>query len=179
MILLVDIDGVLNNFVEVCVRMYNEAYGTEHDYKSVTTYDIASSLGIENWDAFLNNYILSSRITDACEPTPEAPKYLRLINEICTLYWVTARNWCQLTNINNWKEKFYPFINDRQIIRCQDKNLIMGDILVDDSLDKLLSFSRGRICFDRPYNRDIDDNTNFITRVHNWQECYDVIKLKL
>ena len=54
----------------------------------------------------------------------------------------------------------------------------MGDILIDDCLDNILNFSRGRILFDYPYNREVDDLTNFITRVHNWQQCYDVIKLK-
>lgn len=178
MITLVDIDNVMNNFTETCVNIYNENYGTNYKHTDIVTYDIASCLGPANWEDFLNNYLLSPKITDACIPLPEAPHYLELINKICELYVVTARDWSQLINIRLWLKKYFPFLEDWQIIRCRNKNLIMGDILIDDCLDNILNFSRGRILFDYPYNREVDDLTNFITRVHSWQECYDVIKLK-
>lgn len=177
MIVLCDIDNVLNNFTEACINKYNKDNGTQFTVDDVYTYDIASSLGVTDFKYFLDNYLLSPEVSDNCLPLADANTYLEKINKLCQLRIVTAREWCQLTNIYSWFQKHYPFITDKQIIRCQEKGLLRGDVLIDDSLDNILSFPTGRIVFDYKYNRDVDDLKHFIHRVHTWEECYNVIKL--
>lgn len=177
MIVLCDIDNVLNNFTECCVNKYNKDNGTEFTIDDVYTYDIGRSLGVEDFDHFLNNYLLSPEVSNSCIPLENSITYLEKVNKLCQLYIVTARDWAQLSNIYIWFQKYYPFITDGQIIRCQEKGLIRGDVLIDDSLDNILSFPAGRILFDYKYNRNINDIEHFITRVHTWEECYNVLKL--
>lgn len=176
MIALVDIDNILNNFSACCINSYNHDHGTHFTDSMVTTYDIATSLEICP-TYFLENYLLSSIVVENCLPNRDAQIYLEKINQLLTLYIVTARVWCQLTHINKWFSKNYPYIQDRQIIRCVDKRMVRGDVLIDDSLDNILNFPNGRILFDYPYNRDVEDITHFINRVSSWEECYNILKL--
>ena len=187
MITLVDIDNILNNFTETCLYLYNHDKGTSFNVSNILQYDITESLHITNKEEFRQNYLCNSTVVDYCRPLPEAPKYLEKITKLSQVYLVTARDWTQLTNIQAWVSKFYPFIKDNQIIRCQDKSMVRGDILIDDCLDNLVSFPGGKIVLDYPWNRysvedyDMDiplvpDLTNFIFRTTDWKHIYQTIK---
>lgn len=177
MIALCDLDGVLNNFVQVCLDKFNKENNTHHVIEDIYTYDIATSLGFQDFKYFLDNYLLAADVAENCQPLEDAIKYLELVNNMLDLRIVTAREWCQLTHIFEWFQQHFNYIKDKQIIRCQEKRLVRGDVLIDDSLDNILSFPAGRILFDYRYNRDVDDLQNFINRVKNWEECYNVLKL--
>lgn len=177
MIALCDLDGVLNNFAVVCLDKFNRDNNTHYTIDNVYTYDIATSLGVQDFNYFLDNYLLAPDIAENCQPLEGAIKYLELVNNMLDLRIVTAREWSQLTHIFDWFQQHFNYIKDSQIIRCQEKHLVRGDVLIDDSLDNILSFPAGRILFDYRYNRDINDLQNFINRVKNWEECYNVLKL--
>jgi len=190
MITLVDIDNILNNFTETCLYLYNQNKGTSFRVPHITQYDIAESLHIVDKEEFRQGYLHNPTVVDYCRPLPEAPKYLEKITKLSQVYLVTARDWTQLTNIQAWVSKFYPFIKDSQIIRCQDKSMVRGDILIDDCLDNLVSFPGGKIVLDYPWNRysvedyDIDiplvpDLTNFIFRTTDWKHIYQTIKIMI
>ena len=179
LVVLVDIDNILNNFSEVCIRLFNKNHNTEHKLENITTYDLCSSFNYDDRDDFINNYLLSEEVSKQCTPLKNAVKYLEMINNVCSVYIVTARDWKQLTNIMDWFNKYFPFIKDTQLIRCVNKDRIRGDILIDDNLDNILNFSGGRILFDYGWNRNVEDVTHFINRVHNWEECWNIINLIL
>lgn len=177
MIALCDLDGVLNNFADVCINKFNEDNGTHFTIDDVYTYDIATSFGVTDFQYFLDNYLLSADIVNNCIPMKESVEYLEKVNNTWDLRIVTAREWGQLTNIFEWFQEHFNYIKDRQIIRSQDKSIVRGDVLIDDSLDNILAFPAGRILFDYRFNRDVDDLQHFINRVKSWEDCYNVLEL--
>lgn len=177
MILLVDIDNVLNNFTETVLQYYNTDNNTKHTISDITQYGMEHALDIPFEK--LVKYFESEYVLHNCTPQPMAQKYLKILNELCDVYIVTAREWIQLSNIKRWFNRYYPFITDNQIIRCRDKHMVHGDIRIDDHLDNLLNCADGRIVFDYPWNRDIDDKSNFLYRVANWEECFCTVMIML
>ena len=177
MILLVDIDNVLNNFTETVLQYYNTEHDTKHTINDINQYGMEHALNIPF--ETLITYFESDKVLWNCTPQPMAQKYLKILNELCDIYIVTAREWSQLKDIKKWFEKYYPFISDTQMIRCRDKHMVRGDIRIDDHLDNLLNCPDGRVIFDYPWNRNIDDETNFLYRVTDWEHCFSTVMMML
>ena len=177
MTVIVDIDNVLNNFTETVLAHYNKDYNTNHKIEDINRYSMEDALNIPFHT--LNKYFTSNRVLSECIPIKDSQKYLKILNQMADVYIVTAREWTQLEHITDWFSKYFPFIEDRQIIRCRDKHIIQGDIRIDDHLDNLLNCFGGRIVFDYPFNRNIDDMSNFIYRAYNWKDCFSMTMLML
>ena len=58
------------------------------------------------------------------------------------------------------------------------RQIVKGDILVDDGLHNLYDGSYIKVLFDKPWNRNVDKSklTDIIHRVHNWDEVVKLIK---
>lgn len=68
-------------------------------------------------------------------------------------------------------ETYFPFIDAAHFITCTHKQLIRGDILVDDGPHNF-GGSYIPILFDAVHNRNY--KTKY--RAHNWQEVYNIIQ---
>jgi 5'(3')-deoxyribonucleotidase len=168
--ILVDIDNVLNNFTETVLDLYNKEHGTFHKMTDIYKYSMEETLNIPF--NILYDYFVNEEVLDNCKPLKDAPKYLNILNNISKLYIVTARDWLQLLNIDKWFERNYPFIDNRQIIRCRDKHLVQGDIRIDDHYDNLRYAKGEKILFNYPFNSYIDLSNEMVYRVNNWKECF-------
>lgn len=168
--ILIDIDNVLNNFIEVVLDVYNADHGTEFKVSDIKSYYVCDSLNIPQ--LIIYDYFYSEEVLKNCKPLKDSVKYLKILNELAKVYIVTARDWLQLLNINKWFSTNYPYIEDRQIIRCRDKHIIQGDIRIDDHYDNLKYAKGEKILFSYPYNADIDLSETMVYRVKNWQECF-------
>lgn len=168
--ILVDIDNVLNNFTETVLDLYNREHGTSHKMTDIYKYSMEETLNIPF--NILYDYFVNEEVLDNCKPLKDAPKYLNILNNISKLYIVTARDWLQLLNIDKWFERNYPFIDNRQIIRCRDKHLVQGDIRIDDHYDNLRYAKGEKILFNYPFNSYIDLSNEMVYRVNNWEECF-------
>ena len=58
------------------------------------------------------------------------------------------------------------------------RQIVKGDILVDDGLHNLYDGSYIKVLFDKPWNRNVDKSklTDIVHRVHDWNEIVDLIK---
>lgn len=169
---LVDIDNVLNNFAETVLDFYNRDFGTNVQLEDVKEYSLENALGTTTEK--LTKYFNDSKLLNACKPREGAIKYLKLLNDISDVYIVTARDFIQLVDIDDWFAKYYPYIQNQQLIRCRDKHLVQGDIRIDDHYGNLKACKGGRILFNYPYNANIDLSNEMIYRVNNWKECLTV-----
>lgn len=69
-------------------------------------------------------------------------------------------------------QKYMPFIGLENLTLTWDKALLKGDMLIDDSPLFLEDFEGIRVCFDQPYNK----NVNCDYRVTNWKGISKLIK---
>lgn len=94
---------------------------------------------------------------------------------------------CTATDYRNLKRKvddavlkYFPYIDHTQIICCHHKQMICGDLLIDDNINNLVGGTYQGLLFTAQHNKNIDINSyEDITRVDNWYECYDWIQQNL
>lgn len=72
-----------------------------------------------------------------------------------------------------WLNRYFPFITWKQMIFCGVKDSICGDIMIDDHIKNLGSFSGRKIMFTQPHNVFLDDNS--YERVNNWNEVMSIL----
>ena len=69
----------------------------------------------------------------------------------------------------------FPFISWDQVIITSRKQLIKGDVLIDDGIHNLEGGDYIKILMTAPHNRDYDAEGNGMIRVHNWKQIKEVI----
>lgn len=72
--------------------------------------------------------------------------------------------------------KYFDFLDWNDIIICSNKQLIKGNILIDDNINNLIGGEYKPILFTAPHNKNIGNELLNIPRVDNWKDCYDLIK---
>lgn len=75
----------------------------------------------------------------------------------------------------NFLKKYFPFIPFKDVIITSHKQMVKGDILIDDAPHNLENGEYLGILIDAPHNKNYDASSQPIVRVHNWDEIYNII----
>jgi len=59
---------------------------------------------------------------------------------------------------------------------ARNKQLIMGDVMIDDGIHNLIGGKYEKLLFDRNHNRSVDEKKYGCIRVHSWDEIYAKIR---
>lgn len=71
--------------------------------------------------------------------------------------------------------RYFPMFTWNDVIITAHKQLIGGDVFVDDGAHNLVGGSYEKLLMDAPHNRKFSAEANGITRVMNWSEAYTKI----
>ena len=175
MIVLVDLDNVLINTGEAWVGVLNERHGTNMEYSDITDWEIAKffpELTCDEVFAPLSDGSVWSRVS----PVPGARDAIeKLIADGDDVYVVTSSS---LNTIGKkWKDvlqKFFPMIRHSHVIVSERKQMIMGDVLIDDAPFNLEGGNYYGILVDAPHNINYDCDGISIVRAQNWDCIYDL-----
>lgn len=72
-----------------------------------------------------------------------------------------------------WLNEHYSFISWEQMIFCGRKDVVQGDIMIDDHPKNLNLFSGERIIFTQPHNINVEVPES--KRVFNWDNIMDIL----
>ena len=176
MTILVDMDDVLETLIEGWVEYLNDHYGT-----SVTSDDI------NDWDMTLAfptltpeqvySAELDDSLWDRVGPKQGAREALeKMIADGHEIYIVTATYYQTLkAKMENVLFKYFPFITWDNVIITSNKQMVMGDVLIDDGPHNLVGGTYKKILFDVNHNRSFDEKSVGAIRAHNWDEVYDIV----
>ena len=173
--LLFDADDTVENLSDCWIAMLNERYGTSVMPEDVHGWDISlafPTLTKEQVFGVLHDDELWRRIT----PIPGSVEVLqKLYDEGHQLYMVTASSYhtCK-TKVERLLELF-PFLDWEHIIFACNKQMVRGDVLIDDAPHNLVGGEYAKILFDRPHNRSFDHVAHDALRVNTWEEIDQVI----
>jgi 5'(3')-deoxyribonucleotidase len=110
-------------------------------------------------------------------PTPGGAQAIKKMQDngnkvyIVTMPWPTSVN-C-LVEKYYWVQRYIPTIHPSHIIYCKDKELLKGDVIIDDRPNYLESNGcKFTIAMDYKYNRDIPVDL----RTNNWEEITDFLE---
>lgn len=174
--ILVDMDDVLENLVECWVDELNKKCGSSLCEEDITDWRIAKFFpSLTNEDLFspLNTAEFWGKIA----PMQNAQDILKkLIDDGHTIRIVTASHYATVPAKIKRLLEMYPYLKWEDVIVASDKSLIFGDIMIDDGIHNLEVTSCGlAVLFDRPHNRNYNDESAGMVRVETWDEIYEVV----
>ena len=175
-VIFLDVDGVLNNLMETTLDVYNDKYNTAFTLDDITTYNLENCFEPEVAKR-MKDIFNSSTIWKQVKPITGAQNSLEnLINKGHQVYLATDNCPNTYGDKVTWIKRFFPFIDSSKIICIKDKWILRADIMIEDCLQTLLAKPfYHRVCYDRPWNRDVHDQVYDIHRCSNWSEILDVI----
>lgn len=176
MVIACDVDDVICNLQEVVIELFNNKFGSNYALEDFTDYDIMNILPTQDAITMKDMYGMSG-LYSKVKPISGAQEALeKLINLGHQVYLVTAAIPETYGEKVAFIKRFFPYIDDGHIIAMKHKHMFRCDVMIDDNLQALLAKPYYyRICFDRPWNRSVNDWTYDIRRVNNWNEIVEVV----
>ncbi|MBO6014090.1 MAG: hypothetical protein J6P48_01345 [Oscillospiraceae bacterium] len=173
MTILVDMDDVLEQLVEGMLRYVNARYGTTVSPEDITEWNLAKA-----FPALTREMVYSPEYDEdfwkTVEPMPGADRILRkLLDEGHEIYVVTATEYETLKQkMEDLLFRWFPYLDWSHVIIAANKQMIRGDVLIDDGPHNLTGKGIRKILFDRPHNRSFDEKSVGAVRVKDWDEIY-------
>ena len=176
MVILVDMDDTIEQLLKAWVGRANEKYGRNVTLEEITDWNVAAPYaGITRQEIY--GVIYEPGFWSGIEPMPGAAEALKhFMDEGHEVFIVTA------TEIEHVEEKmkgllfrYFPFISWEQVIITSRKQMIRGDVLIDDGIHNLEGGEYKKIMFTAPHNRFYDAEANGMIRVNTWEEAVRII----
>lgn len=167
-----DMDNVLNNLMERTLEMYNNKYGTNYTPVDVHSYELEESFHVEEAEN-MKKLFLEKELWDGLVPVEKAQWGLKyLINSGHDVYIVTATDALNFPWKIEWTKRYFPFLDEKNIIRIHNKSLIAADVLIEDCYANLTNSNcfTERILLDYPWNQSNKDYVYGINRAYNWED---------
>jgi 5'-nucleotidase len=157
--ILLDVDGVLGDFVSGARQWVNEHHGLTFVDEQITDYDLMTSFGLSSggWPPFID--WLS--ITRFCLKMPIYPGAVEFVDDLrklgeviaVTSPFVGVDHW--ESDRRRWLEQHFA-IGHGDLVFCKRKELVRGDLLIDDKPENVEAFAKhpGQtgVLFTRPWN---------------------------
>lgn len=175
--ILVDMDDVLEDLLPAWTTWLNNKHGTSVKPEDIVEWQIDKffpELKREEVYAPLSE----DEFWKTVKPKEGAVEGLK---ELCDggdlVYVVTNSHYKALqSKMENVLFKYFPFLNWSNVIITSKKQLIEGDILIDDAVQNLVGGDYIRILVDAPYNRSADDEADGLCRCYDWDDILDCIE---
>ena len=176
MVICVDCDDVICNLQEVVINLFNNRYGSHYTLNDFTEYDVMNVLPTQDAITMQDMYG-ESGLYEKVKPIYGAQESIeKLINLGHQVYIVTAAIPKTYGEKVAFIKRFFPCIDDSHIVCMKHKWMFKCDIMIEDNAQNLLAKPYYyRICFDQPWNRQINDWTYGIHRCKSWNEIVAVV----
>lgn len=176
-IILVDIDDVLEDLCSAWVDWLNNKYDLSVSVDDIDEWDISKFFPyLQKVKVFEPLY--QEHFWYTVRVKPGAKEYLkRLYDEGFNIYLCTSTDYRNVRpKYEAIVERYFPFIKWKKIIVTNNKQLINGNVLIDDGVHNLENGNYKKILMSAPYNRSYDAKSNGMVRVENWEEAYLAIE---
>ena len=174
--ILVDMDDTIENLCETWAAFLNETHGTTVRTEDILDWDMTKAFPtIERSQVYdpLFNEEMWKRVT----PLPGAVEYLkRLIDDGHKVVIVTASHQNTVAmKLNNVLFKYFSYLTTKDVIVTSQKQMVCGDVMIDDAPHNLKGGSYYGILVTAPHNRACDATANGFVRADTWKEIYNIV----
>ena len=181
-IILVDMDDVLEDLQEAWIKRLNEKYNYSVDWTKVVDWNVGLYYPNLNREEVLSP-LFEDNFWKTVNPKKDAIEVLKqLYDQKYLIYLVTSSSFSTLVNkFSNVLYPYFPFFDEDHIIICKHKQLIKGNVLIDDGVHNLMGTypiipEYKKILFTANPNRNFNTIGTDIIRVSNWYEIYSIIE---
>lgn len=174
--ILIDMDDVLEYLVDAICEWNNNKFGTSTKKEDVTDWNLClafPSLTKEQvYDCEFNNDFWKT-----VKPIDGADEALKkLISDGHEIFIVSASYFETLrSKMENVLFKYYPFLDWQHVIITRNKQMIKGDVLIDDGPHNLVGGEYEKILFEANHNLDFDEKSIGAYRARTWTEVLKII----
>lgn len=167
--LIVDMDGVLADVYRQFIHFEFLETGTLIDLDTVD--------GVDEVVAFPNGmkHVNERGFFRSAPVIPHSQTVLEELSEIYDVFIVSAA--MQFPNSLEekyyWLKEYFPFLSWKQMVLCGSKEVVQGDVMIDDHFKNLDPFVGKTLLFDQPHNRKHHEHSHH--RVHNWLEIRKIL----
>lgn len=171
MIINCDVDGVLNNLMDVTLEIHNKRYNTNYTLKDITQYHLENCFEPEVANQ-MKAIFKESDIWNKVKPISNSREGLqRLIRSGHIIYLSTDNDPYTFGNKVDWILHYYPFIDKSKIICIKDKSMLRCDIMIEDCFEKIIAGQHyHRIIMDQNWNQSKKDWLYGIHRCYNFDD---------
>ena len=176
LVILTDADNVMENLTHEMFLLIDELYGTDVTYDDLRDWDLTTAFPTLTREQVYGTE-LNETLYDRVKPIDGAQTVLkRLIDAGHEVYVVTNTPFAALKcKMEKVFLRYFPFIPPDHYIFTAHKQLIRGDVLIDDGVHNLVGGSYRKLLFSAPNNRDFDAEANGMTRVDTWADVERVL----
>lgn len=173
---LVDMDDTIEGLLTAWVDYLNTHHGTSVKKDDVTEWDV-SLFFPEIPQSQVYAPLHEDDFWKTVKPFEDAAKYLQKLkdNGHRVLIVTTSGYRTLKSKMDNVLFRYFPMFTWDDVIITAHKQLVNGDVLVDDGVHNLVGGSYEKLLMDAPHNRKFNAEANGITRVMNWSEAYTKI----
>lgn len=176
--LIIDLDDTITE--KGFIRMVNEFLGTNYNQEDAGTYYVNDLIPKERMNEWVE-FFEQRNVYDYANIIEGAKETLKKLNEKYDVYIVTAFVFRDKPEISgkiafdkfNFIIKAFPFLNMRNIVLINNKDMLEADIRIDDSLKKLNGKAEKKLLFTAYHNKNITDEelkNAGVIRVNTWQD---------
>lgn len=174
--ILIDMDDTIEQLLRAWLNGVNEKYGYSVRYDEMTSWDVSAP-----YEGLTRDQVYA--IPDepgfwaTVEPIPGAAEAMkRFMDAGHEVYIVTATTYRTVAEkMDDLLFRWFPFLSWDQVIITSRKQLIKGDVLIDDGVHNLEGGDYVKILMTAPHNRDYDAEANGMIRVRTWAETEKVV----
>ena len=174
--ILVDLDDTIEDLMRAWVDALNSRHGTRVTRKEIVDWDL-SIFFPDLTDEQVYAPLTEDGFWKTVRPLEGAAEYLQMLkNDGHKVLIVTASDYRTLpSKMDDVLFYYFPMITWDDVIVTTHKQLIRGDVLVDDAIHNLINGDYEKLLMDAPHNRWLDAERAGMHRVKNWSEVYTKI----
>lgn len=174
--ILVDMDDTIEQLLQAWVRGANETYNRNVAYDDITSWDVSAAYPGLTWEQ-IYAIPMQPGFWKTVEPVPGASEALqRLMDAGHSVFIVTATPHESVPEkMNDLLFRYFPFLTWNQVIITANKQMIRGDVLIDDGIHNLEGGDYVKILMTAPHNKSYDAEANGMIRVSNWGEIEKIL----
>lgn len=173
---LIDMDDTIENLCDVWIHCLNVRYGTSVRPSDIKEWDMTKAFP-ELSPVQIYKPLFDESVWKRVTPLPDAVEtILKIIKDGHKVVIVTASHQDTVgLKMNNVLFKYFPYLSMDDVIVTSQKQLVQGDIMIDDAPHNLEGGRYMKLLFDAPHNRSYSASDNDMVRVYNWNEIYNIV----
>ena len=174
---LVDFDQTLNNLSDVWVKFLNERYGTTVQPEDIREWDMRKAYPMLKPNEIYDP-LKTEELWEQVVPLPGAYEAMsNLKRDGHNILVVTTSNPTTAPiKLNKVLFRYFPFFTYNDVIITSHKQLILGDVLIDDAPHNLVGGLYKRILMTASHNKNLNERTIKAARANSWEEAYKLVK---
>lgn len=177
MTILVDMDDTIEQLLKAWIRGVNEKYHRSVSCEEITSWDVSAAYpGLTRQQVY--DIPMQPGFWKTVDPMPGAAEVLqRFMAGGHNVFIVTATPHESVPEkMEDLLFRYFPFLTWDQVIVTSRKQMIRGDVLIDDGVHNLEGGDYIKILMTAPHNRSYDARAHGMIRVSTWEEIEDVIR---